>query len=498
MDRFQDMTTDTTPNKVVAILCSDIHRGKELSDIFRKIGVHPYICTSLSQFWGEVIKETPHLAIVDVKMMSEGEYILKEHPKVKAEELALVFTYDSTSGPLLYSTYDILNLGFINTDQSLTGQVKSTLKRFNTFQGWQSRARSAWEQEEKLGGKLSHIIEKTEELKEKQFYQSLLKSLQGRFELEREAEDFQIATARVLSGVKEIKTFTFLELSPSGQKLVSPKFQYDKYVEIPSLWLGKACDKGIEFFAQNMASQICLELMGGELMSLLLRGQKDEPDMMLFLRVESEDFLAKFDWESLERYLSGFYCYFKLKGQTINKDAYSLGSSWDLFDRLDDMRMGKIPESRIEGGYDRFALVGINFKTLYERALKQQGMRFYWKKFYQDFLNGLENQKEIRAHVFHLDPKHTFLLIDKETLDQNLSQIKNYALRFQYWRYFEDSDIVLGASLKPEVRIVPMSPSAIESLRENDFVETIEAKMIEAKKTEKSKSFYHPGLDQNM
>lgn len=501
MDRFQDMTTDTTPNKVVSILVSDIKRGKELSDIFRQIGVHPYVCTSLPQFWGEAIKETPHLAIIDVKHMSQGEYLLKDHPKVKSEEMPIVFTYENSSAPLLYSTFDLLSLGSINMDLPLTGQVKSILKRFNTFQSWQVKAKAAMEEEEKLGDKLSHIVERTEELKEKQFYQALQKSLQGRFELERDTEDFQVAAARVFSQVKEVKSFTFLELSPSGQKLVSPKFQYDKYMEIPSLWLGKACQKGIEFFAQNMASQICLELMGGELMSLLLRGKKDEPEMMVFLRVESEDFLAKFDWESLERYLSGFYCYFQLKNQEIGKQTYGLGSSWDLYDMLDEMKLGGLPESRVEGGFDRFALVSINFSSLYERALKQNGMRFYWKRFFQGFINGLEVQRDINAKVFHIDPKQTMLLIDKENLDKDLSSIKNYALRFQYWRYFEDSDVVLGASLKPDVRVVPMSPQAVERLRESDFVASIEAQAEEAnalKQLEASKTFYHPGLDQNM
>ncbi|CAM9942459.1 unnamed protein product, partial [Chrysoparadoxa australica] len=161
MDRFQDMTTDTTPNKVVSILVSDIKRGKELSDIFRQIGVHPYVCTSLPQFWGEAIKETPHLAIIDVKHMSQGEYLLKDHPKVKSEEMPIVFTYENSSAPLLYSTFDLLSLGSINMDLPLTGQVKSILKRFNTFQSWQVKAKAAMEEEEKLGDKLSHIVERT-------------------------------------------------------------------------------------------------------------------------------------------------------------------------------------------------------------------------------------------------------------------------------------------------------------------------------------------------
>jgi hypothetical protein len=512
MDRFSPMTTHTKltsssylkedqQNVVVAILCSDLKMGKQLSDIFKKVGVHPYVCTDLAQFWSETLKETPHLALVDVKLMSEGNYLFKEHPKVKNKEMPVSFYFDGDSSPLLYSTYDILNLGYIDSRISLTGQVKAVLKRFNSYQSWQSRAQSAWEAEEQLDGKLSHIVKKTEELKEKTFYQSYLKSLQGRLEVEKDAEDFQTAVARVFSQVKELRSFTFLELSPSGQKLISPKFQFDKYVDIPSLWLGKTCPKGIEFFAQNMASQICLEIMGGELMSLLIRGRREEPDMMIFIRVEGEDFLANFDWESFERYLSGYYCYFGWRSHNEEGLSSSRGQSWELYNLLDEIKFGSIPESRVQGGYDRFCLVGIDFSILVERALGQEGMRFYWKKFYQDFVAGLETQKGISFRCFHHDTRHTFLLIEKDNLDNDLAQIKNYCLRYPFWRYFEDADVVLGASLKPDVRIVPMAPQAIERLvgePVKTLVEIGTSTSTPALAPAKKKSFYHHGNDQSM
>ena len=474
MDRFSVMTTHNNlsrnseqqeaQNIVVALLCQDLKKGKVLSDIFKQVGVHPYICTSLSEFWGETLKETPHLSLIDVKQMSEGDYLFKDHPKVKSGEMPVAFFFDGETAPLLYSTYDILNLGYIDSRISLTGQVKAVLKRFNSFQGWQERAQSAWEAEEQLDSKLTHIVAKTEELKEKSFYESYLKSLQGRLEVEKEAEDFQTAVARVFAGVKEMRSFTFLELSPSGQKLISPKFQYDKYVEIPSLWLGKTCTKGIEFFAQNMASQICLEIMGGDLMSLQIRGRTEEPEMMVFIRVEGEEFLANFDWESFERYLSGLYCHFGWRSLNEQGSTQALGQSWDLYNILDDIKFGGLPESRVQGGYDRFSLVAIDFEELVERALNQEGMRFYWKKFYSDFMAGLETQKGISFRSFHHSPRFSFLLIDKESLDNDLAQIKNYCVRYPYWRYFEDADVVLGASLKPDVRLVPMAPQAIERL----------------------------------
>ena len=461
---------------VVALLCRNLQLAKKLSDIFKQVGVLPYICTDLADFWEQTLKETPHLSVVDVKSTHEGELLFKNHPKILSEEMPVSFLYEADSMPLLYSTYDILNLGLIDARASLSGQIKAVLKRFNRYQNWQAKAYAANESQEGLDRKLSQVIERTEELKEKNFYQSLLKSLQGRLEEEKESEDFQTAVARVFSQVKEMKKFTFLELSPSGQKLVSPQFFFDKYTHIPSLWLGKTCTKGIEFFAQNMASQICLEIMGGELMSLLIRGKNNEPEGMIFVRVESEEFLANFDWESLERYLSGLYCYFNLRalGADTQSSVGGLSLSWGLYQLLDEIKYGALPESRLEGGYDRFALISVNFHDLYERALSQEEMRFYWHKFYSDFINGIETQKGLDFRPYYHSPKHSYFLVEKESLDQDLVAFKNYCTRFPYWRYFEDADVVLGASLKPEVRLVPMTPQAIERVILEEEVSALE------------------------
>lgn len=447
---------------VVAILCQNLSLAKNLSDIFKQVGVLPYVCTSLEEFWEQTLEETPHLSVVDVKSTNEGNLLFKNHPYIQSEEMPVSFLYEADSVPLLYATYDILNLGLIDARASLTGQVKAILKRYNRFQGWQAKAQMAENSQKDLDRKLSRIVEKTEELKEQNFYQSLLKSLQGRLEEQKEADDFQSAVARVFSHVKEFRSFTFLELNGSGQKLISPQFHFDKYIHIPSLWLGKTCDRGIEFFAQNMASQICLELMGGELMSLLIRGKKDQPDMMVFIRVEGEEFLSQFDWESMERYLSGLYCYFDLRSLGSDKAEKGMGLSWELYQLLDEIKYGTLPESRVEGGYERYALISVDFSDLFNRALSQVDLRFFWQKFYRDFVNGLDTQKGVNFKPFYHSPRHSYFLIEKESLDRDFAAIKNYCTRFPFWRYFEDADIVLGASLKPEVKMVPMSPQAIE------------------------------------
>jgi len=479
----------------VAILCQDLQVAKNFSEIFKKTGVHPYVCTTLKEY-SEVLKDPrdlPSLSIVDVKMMSEDNLLLKNIPAIREEKVSVAFYCAKEDAALAYSTYELLSLGMIHEGRSLTGQVKAVLKRFNVYQTWQFQAQKAIHAENLLDEKLTGVIQKSEELKEKNFYNNFLKSLEGRFEHEKEAEDFLTAACRVFATVKEFKRFTFLELSPSGQKLIAPKFIFDKYHDIPSLWLGRTCRDGIEFFAQNMASQVCLEMMGGDLMSLLIRGRRGNPDLMIFIQVEGEEFLSLFDWESFENYLSGVFCYYSWRNQKVEDLSNNRKQSWDLFHEMDDLKFGGLPESRFQGGHDRHALIGVDFSHLVDRALAQSELRFYWKNFIQDFINGLEVQKKLTFTSYQHGVRHLFLRVEREELEDCLKDINAYAMRFNYWRYFEDADVILGASLKPDIRIYPMTPQAIERIISEE--ESTDRNPVQ-KVTDKF--FVHPGSQQNM
>lgn len=482
----------------VAILCRDLEVAKSFSEVFKKTGVHPYVCTSLKEY-SEILKDPkglPGLTIVDVKMMSEDNLLFKDIPAIREEKVSVAFYCAKEDAALAYSTYEQLSLGMIHGGRSLTGQVKAILRRFNTYQNWKFQAHKAIHEETRLDEKLRGVVQKSEELKEKNFYNNFLKSLEGRFENEKGAEDFLTATSRVFATVKEFKRFTFLELSPSGQKLISPKFIFDKYQDIPSLWLGRTCRDGIEFFAQNMASQVCLEMMGGDLMSLLISGRRGNPDLMIFIQVEGEEFLSHFDWESFENYLSGAFCYYGWRNQKVEDLSNNRKQSWDLFHEMDDLKFAGLPESRLQGGYDRHGLIGVDFSHLVDRALAQSELRFYWKNFIQDFINGLEVQKKLSFTSYQHGVRHLFFRVEKEELEDCLKEINAYAMRFNYWRYFEDADIILGASLKPEVRIYPMAPQAIERILSKE--EGSEVSSVSSALKTSDKFFIHPGSEQNM
>ena len=98
-------------------------------------------------------------------------------------------------------------------------------------------------------------------------------------------------------------------------------------------------------------------------------------------------------------------------------------------------------------------------------------------------------------------PQKLLLLVDADEAENILGQIKAYCLRYPFWRYFEDADVVLGSSLKPELRFIPMSPMAIETWAATESkVEEVE--IVAAQKKGKRKvitdSFFHPGNEQSM
>lgn len=449
-------TEKTDVNKMsVALLIEDIREAKELSLVFRQAGIIPHIYEDLKSFWFGSLKETPTLSIVDVKLSTQDELVLKNHPKILDGSLTLSFFYTAQSEALLFSTFEINHVGLLRQGISYDGQVKAMLRRLNELNLLKEKAQN-WEvQSAQLDGKIERLISKTEELKEKEYYYRLVKSLVSRFEMQRSSDNFFTAFSNVITSVKEISAFSFLELSHNKQKLISPKLTHSKFKDVPSLWLGKTCQNGIEFFAQNMASQVCLDLIGGELMSLLIQGKNDHPDMILFVQVADEDFVNNFDWENLERYLSGLYSHFELRdNQIINQTSNQL-SPWELFSRMDTEKFGQLPGD--ESTSARYSLVDIDFSDLVDLVRAKPGVRFYWNQFFGDFFRRFEQKKNYDCQITPMGIYNVGLLVEAEKADEVFAAMKSFIMRYPFWKFFEDVDIVLARNMKPEVRLLSFS-----------------------------------------
>lgn len=494
---MQEVKTDSGLS--VALLISDLKVAKELSQIFRKTGVIPHIYESLTTFWTGIMNDRPNLCVVDVRLMNDGELIFKNHPSVLDGSLNVSFLWNDDCEPLLFSTYEIFNYGLIHEKGSYLGQVKSILKRFNQFQDMAFEKSQSQSQAMDLEGRIGRVIQANEEIKEREYFDNFLKSTMTKFDAQRNQADFIDAVRNVFGTISEFQNYSILELSKSGQKLFSPKIEEFKFQEIPSLWLGRTCEKGIEFFAQNMASQVALELLGGNLMSLLIRGKQEHPEKMIFIKVETEEMLESFQWETFERYLSGLYCYFQYRNQHTDSSEESVWQPWELFQFLEQSGLGAIPGETVRGGFENWAMIDLDFSSLEKTIKEKEGIRFFFKNFFKDFTTGLRNQKGLDFYVTCFGIKNMTLLMGRENLDENFIALKSYCKRFPFWKYFEETDIALTRSLMPTVKMVPLSMKGLNSYHESgDYLQVENQIEVKAASSRNSKAIRIKGPTQSM
>ncbi len=472
----------------IALLMSDLSDAKEISKVFRKVGVAPHFYQDLRSFWNGTIETIPSLCLVDVKMMSDGNLVLKNHPYIKSEQLNLAFFYNSETTPLLYSTYETFHLGLVRKTDNYSGQIKSILKRLNRMMSLEKSEYSLSLSKNKLEKQIEKVVNTGEVLKEKEFYQKLLKSLCGRLEMQKQSEDFMTGLEHILGLTKEISEFSALELNPTGHKLMSLNSFHSKFRKIPSLWLGQASRDGIEVFAQNMASQVALDLIGGELMSLNIRGKSTHPELILFLRVNDENFLNHFDWESFERYLSGLYCHFELKIKKDVAHGQTIMTPWELMSFMDQFSFGKREEEGkfFDKASKEYSLINIDLSDLTDLIRSKPANRFYWNNFFTDFVNRLETSADAEFKVISMGIDNIALLVDQSQSDKLFYQVKSFVQRYPYWRSFEEADIILSRNMKPNVKMSPFSTHAyLQVIEQVEF--DVENKMTKAKAQEKTK-----------
>jgi len=433
----------------VALLIEDLSVAQRVSRVFREMGVIPQFYSELQSYWNDIQQVQPTLSIIDVAKMSEGDLQLKRHPLVKESRLNLAFIYSEETEPLLLSTYEISHYGKIKEGSFYKGEIKSILRSLNNSIELSQMKRTVTS----LESRVERLIQRQESLKEKNFYRSLYNGVIERFEAQTGREDFFSCCGTVLSSLEEVDSFTFFELSPNQKRLISPdESDWEKYQSVPSIWLGKGCPNGIEYFAQNMAMQTSFDVFGEEFMSLQIKGKLAEPEKLIFIKVKDEAMLANFDWNQLESYLSGLNARFMSKLKNNNKHEernHSLVDTYHFLSLMEEnnpINKGSLLDQRVD-----YTLFMVDLRELISTAMNRGGYRFHWHSFLDDFLNRFKSlyQQDFYCTTFGIE--HLCFLVktgEKNTFGVNL---RDFSLRYAYWKFFEDADIVLGRSMKPSV-----------------------------------------------
>ena len=135
-------------------------------------------------------------------------------------------------------------------------------------------------------------------------------------EIEDEAtrQDFTHSLIAKLEKWEAIDGYGLYELNQNGQKLISPEISKRRYHPFPSLWLGQVNAQGIEFFAQEMATQVANDLFEIEPVTIRIHAGASNPDLLLFVSFKEER-MMNFPWDIFETMLSSSLRRLKLHQQ---------------------------------------------------------------------------------------------------------------------------------------------------------------------------------------
>lgn len=445
----------------VALLFQNIEDVKLFSQYFRQHGIIPFFYEDLKSFWSGIEDTRPDLAFVDVRNMSEGELVLKEHPMISHHLVPLMFYTTEKASPLLISTFDLPHFGVVQKGMFLKEQFESTLKRFLDFYNLKKTADQHVDEIRAKDQQIEELLKARQMHDQKIGYRQYMSVLTRETESLKNKVDFFKSIEAYFERIPEIDEFAFLELSFNAQKLISPLSSSTKFRMIPNLWLGNQSRNGIELFAQNMASQIVAEAMGGDLISLVIKGQNQNPDKLIFVKTRVEAFFNEFDWTLFEEYLNGIYAHYLLRGvKERSNDNRSMNAfeALQVFDQALYTGASNVTDSE---------LVMLDLNSLFEVIKKRKSTRFYFEKFYDDFINRLETQTRIDFHLVEISLKHWVFMVKANRFEDFYKDLRDFSQKFHYWKYFEDSEQFLTLDIKPKIKQIPMSSFAlIQSLEE--------------------------------
>jgi hypothetical protein len=417
---------------VVAVLVDDQNEAKNFSNLFNQMGFLSKCYDDLEVFWHGVNNEKVSLAIIDVKMMSKGETVLKNHPKIKNEELPVVFYYTPETSPLLLSTYEILNYGLIKKSQNYSGQFKGILKRINQY--WKFKG-----EEREYQKKLKELEDKLTSLGSVRIYNSFLY-------LEGENSFFDIVE-RVFESWPDITKYSFLALEKNGKKIISPKQKGLKYHYLGEINQGRANLEGIDPSGQKDCFSLVEESFGRGFVALKIKTQKKYPEILILLTTKSS--LDGFGWENFEKFLSGIFASYKLKENFFETQSKEMINSWELFDLLDE---------NLSIHAKKLTLVDLNLSSVIYFLMKEN--RFDWKKFLTDFILPLKKRLNCDFSVTLMGHSHVAFLIDWTKGNELFDLLREINVEFPYYNYFDNKEPVLGSGVKGEIKMIPSSVKA--------------------------------------
>ncbi|MBD65742.1 MAG: hypothetical protein CME62_11080 [Halobacteriovoraceae bacterium] len=439
----------------IALLIEDIVEAKNISDGLREIGIFAHFYQSLDELWVSLNTYTPDLCIIDVKLMSQGTLLFKNHPKVQEDELKYAFYYKDSTKLLLNSTHGLNHYGLLRAEVDIVDQLKSILRRRNEELRLSQQNETMMRRVERLKMRGQRLSEAQEESHKLRSQHQRVKKLINQFGTVNSANEYLNRLITFFDAWEECESFGVYHLNSTGQKLIAPKAKKAKYKILPDLWLTSENENGIASYAQEMAFDVSYGLISDRLLTLKIYGTEENPDVIVVGHFR-EDQLENFEWDLLENKLNSEYRKALINFYRSESDKSSQQNIFDTFQIMDDIQYH---QAKTDHKY-----VVVSFSKLVHKVMTNLENRFHWKSFAREFQTDLREILTGDFHIANLGVENFVISLDKKFIETDYPKLKAFLADFQLWRYFEDTSVVLTDDINPTAKFI--APAAVNVMRQ--------------------------------
>lgn len=468
----------------VALLLDSISQTKLVSDNLREMGLFSHFYNDLDELWVHLNTDSPDLIIIDVKKMSQGSLLFKNHPKVLRGELAIAFYYSEETKFLTNSTFKFDHYGYIKKELDIKGQLQTILRLRNNELHLNQENSELTNRVDRLKLRSQRLIEDNEIAFNFSNQFKKLQSLTSRFGEINTQADFYKQLLTIFSDWQDVKSFSVYHLGHEGQKLISPKFIRNKFKQLPDLWLTNTAKQGIDNYAQEMAHEVGFDLLGQDIRVLNIKSHYKFPELLIMAEYDEEK-LINFQWSQFEQILSSSFMKMKLKlAEESPRSVYHV-PVWKNLTYLDDIHFHQVKA--------KHKLIEVDFSNLVNIIKEKHSNRFYWNSFFQDITDVLEETLQGDFKFSFYGVQSLQVLIDNQYLEKDYKELSSVMANFQYWRYFENSSLMMNLNVSPKVKIV--APSSVNLLRQLSFDTSLTAQIPEQTHLNRLNHASRPMLD---
>lgn len=438
------------PDLKISLLFSDPVKAQNISKELRKFGVLAHYFHNIHDFWTNCLHQSVDILIVDNAELEKGGVSLKDHPRIRNRQVSVIV---SSEEPVLLRT-DLLTemrcVGFINPKDDYLKQLDILLNSVLHFEVLKLERAKLLEHRERLRMRNQELHDGFENSKqfaeEFLFIQQIVEVLDTKLEM-----GFLNALDEIFLRLNFVKKYAIFGINASKTQVVSLHKRNAKTSDYTNLWESDSLEDGLKDSICERILKHGQDILGGDIVPLKIQGHKNHAEFYLLLSVEDKG-SRLFPWKTLEEQMSFRY----LKSLAPNQrdtESKNQKNSWQLLSYIDDFHYhyARAPKSMIE----------INFSEIVTLATTHKNQRFFWENFRLDFEKEVTKYLGSDIEVIDYGVEKIIILVDQENISTSITMLEDLVEFFEFWRYFENTSLVLSHKIVPSVNLLAMNTQQV-------------------------------------